>query len=334
MGAGLVLALLLTALPQGRAVYRMELAGQPLGVVTLEIACPGAACAVRWLSAQRLPAEAGGAVVERRVELEVDAEGRALGPARITEAGVTRQVTLPPGAVPALLVEAVLEQRLREKVGPAGPPAAGASACLDAADEQTGAPLRACGRHQAGKLRVDLGNELEWVKMGADGLAEDVDLPGQRARFLRDPRAAVPASPPRLFGVEVVGPARPKLGKSFCGVGRDPVPPVVHALLPPPRADGASCREQTADWLGRARAAGFRGRTAVGVAWSGTAWAWHAWAEVRLDEAWVPIDPSFGQAPARSPRFTLATWEGEDEPARAEAGRRILACWGRVHVEP
>jgi transglutaminase-like putative cysteine protease len=72
----------------------------------------------------------------------------------------------------------------------------------------------------------------------------------------------------------------------------------------------------------------------VGVAWSGAAWAWHAWAEVRVGEAWTPVDPAFGQSPARSPRFTLATWEEGDEPARAEAGHRILGCWGRARVEP
>ena len=53
-----------------------------------------------------------------------------------------------------------------------------------------------------------------------------------------------------------------------------------------------------------------------------------------MGAAWVPVDPSFGQPPARSPRFTLATWEDGDEAARPEAGRRILACWGRARVEP
>lgn len=89
-----------------------------------------------------------------------------------------------------------------------------------------------------------------------------------------------------------------------------------------------------AAWLEGARAEGWRGRTAVGVAWSGAAWSWHAWAEVRVGEAWVAVDPSFQQAPALSARFRLATWEDGDEPARAEAGRRILACWGRARVEP
>jgi transglutaminase-like putative cysteine protease len=70
----------------------------------------------------------------------------------------------------------------------------------------------------------------------------------------------------------------------------------------------------------------------VGVAFDGGAFVWHAWAEVHMGGRWVPVDPSFQQAPARGPRFTLATWEEGDEAARAEAGRRILACWGRAAV--
>jgi hypothetical protein len=226
--------------------------------------------------------------------------------------------------VPALLVEPVLAARL----------AGAAEACLETADELTGAPRRAWGRREGVRLRIELGGELERVRMGGDGFADEVELPGQRTRFVRDSRAAVPARPPRLFGVEVGGPAEPARATRFCGVARDPAPPAPPSGLPAPRAEGATCREQTSDWLGRARAAGWHGRTAVGVAWSGAAWSWHAWAEVRVGATWVPVDPSFGEAPARSPRFTLATWGEGDEPARAEAGRRILACWGRSRVEP
>ena len=298
--------------------------GEPVGLVTLEVRCAGAGCQVHWLSRQRLPVEAGGGVQERRVELEVDAEGRALGPAQVTEDGVVRQVVLPRGAVPALLLEPLLAGRLR----------ASPEACLDAVDELSGVPLRACGRREAGRLRLDLGTELEWVKPGADGFADEVVLPAQRTRFVRDPGAALPAGPPSLFEVEVAGPARAEQGASFCGVRRDPAPGGAPAGLPAPKGEGANCREQAAAWLQRARAGGWRGRTAVGVAWSGAAWSWHAWAEVRVGERWVAVDPSFHQAPARSARFTLATWEEGDEPARAEAGRRILGCWGRAGVEP
>ena len=325
---GALLALALAALPQGRADYRMELGGEPIGHVTLELRCQAAACAVTWTSRQRLPAEAGGGLRERRVALDVDAEGRAIGPAHVTERGATRQVALPAGAVPELLVEPVLAARL----------AVGAAACVEVADELTGVARRACGRRDGDRLLVDLGGEPEQVRPGADGFADEVELPGQRSRFVRDPRAAVPGRPPRLYGVEVAGPDSPERGARFCGVERDaaPAPPSVSAppRLPAPQAEGASCRERTAAWLARARAAGWRGRTAVGVAWSGAGWAWHAWAEVRVGPAWLAVDPTFGEAPARSPRFTLATWEEDDEPARAGAGRRILDCWGRSRVEP
>jgi hypothetical protein len=321
---GLLLALALGALPQGRAVYRMELSGVPVGLVAIELRCAAGRCRVDWLSRQRLPAEAGGGVQERRVELEVDADGRSLGPARRTEAGVKQEVRLPAGAVPALLLEPLL----------AGRPRDAAEACLDAVDEWSGAAVRACVRREAGRLRIDLGAELEWVEPGADGFADEVVLPAQRTRFLRDPRAQVPVTPPRLFGVEVAGPARPAEGASFCGVRRDPPPPAETGALPSPEAAGANCREQAAAWLARARAEGWRGRTAVGVAWSGAAWSWHAWAEVRVGEGWVAVDPAFHQAPAGSARFTLATWEEGDEAARAEAGRKILGCWGRARVEP
>jgi Transglutaminase-like superfamily len=321
---GALLALALAGLPEGRAAYRMELGGEPVGVVTLELRPDGAGRAVTWVSSQRLPAEAGGGSLERRVELRVDAEGRAVGSARVAEGGAARLVALPAGAVPALLVEAVLAARLEGAL----------PACVEAVEELSGAPFRACARRDGGWLRLDLGPERESVRPGADGFAEEVVLPGQRTRFVRDARATVPERPPRLFGVEVAGPDEPERGARFCGVPRDGRTAAVPASLPAPRAEGASCREQAATWLRGARAAGWRGRTAVGVAWSGAAWSWHAWAEVRVGAAWVPVDPSFGQAPASSPRFTLATWDDGDEAARAEAGRRVLACWGRSRVEP
>jgi hypothetical protein len=323
-GAALLLALSLGALPQGRAAWRMELAGQPVGLVTLELRCAGPRCAVSWRSLQRLPAEAGGGLQERSAELEVDAEGRVLGPVRLVEGGVARQLTLPAGAVPALLLESLLAARL----------GASPEACLDAFEEQSGAPLRGCARREGGRLRITLGAEQELLVPGTDGFAEEVLLPAQRVRFVRDAGAGLPESPPRLFGVEVDGPPRPEAGARFCGVARAPVPLPLRAALPAPRADGLSCREVTAAWLAEARAAGWRGRTAVGVAWSGEAWSWHAWAEVLVDGGWVAVDPTFGQAPASPDRFTLATWEEGDEPARAEAGRRILGCWGRAGVEP
>jgi transglutaminase-like putative cysteine protease len=116
-------------------------------------------------------------------------------------------------------------------------------------------------------------------------------------------------------------------------VRRDAEPrPEAAEGLPAPAAPGPSCRERTAAWLAKARAAGLRGRTAVGVAFDGGGFVWHAWAEARVGGRWVPVDPSFRQAPARGPRFTLATWEEGDDAGRAAAGHRILACWGRASV--
>jgi hypothetical protein len=322
-GAALLMALSLAALPQGVATWRLELAGQPVGLVTLELRRAGDGSAVRWRSRQRLPVEAGGGLLTRSAALEVDAEGRARGPVRLVEGGVARQLTLPAGAIPALLLEPLLTERLRHAP----------EACLDAVEEQSGAPLRGCARREAGRLRIAMGAELEWVVPGDDGFAKEVLLPAQRIRFVRDAGARLPERPPRLFGVEVDGPARPDAGARFGGVARAPPPATPRAALPAPRADGASCREVTATWLEQARAAGWRGRTAVGVAWSGAAWSWHAWAEVLVDGGWVAIDPTFQQAPASADRFRLATWEAGDEPARAVAGRKILGCWGRARVE-
>jgi transglutaminase-like putative cysteine protease len=70
----------------------------------------------------------------------------------------------------------------------------------------------------------------------------------------------------------------------------------------------------------------------VGVAWDGSAFVWHAWAEVRSAEGWIPVDPSFGQLPARGPRFTIGRWGAGDDAAREVAGARILACWGSARV--
>ncbi len=78
---------------------------------------------------------------------------------------------------------------------------------------------------------------------------------------------------------------------------------------------------------------GLEARTAVGVAHDGEGFVWHAWAEVRGADGWTAVDPAFGEAPARGPRFTLGRYAPGDAAARAEAGRRILACWGRGRVE-
>jgi hypothetical protein len=179
----------------------------------------------------------------------------------------------------------------------------------------------------------DVGGVPVRIEPGADGFPREVVIQG-RFRYVRDAGAAVPLEAPRLAGTRVPGPADPGEARAFCGVPRDPPPDAeLAATLPPPVSKGESCREKTASWLAAASLLGHEGRTAVGVAWDGRAFVWHAWAEVRSGAAWIPIDPSFGERPARGPRFTLARYGKGDAVARDAAGARILACWGVATVE-
>jgi hypothetical protein len=311
------------ALPEGTARYRMILGGEPVGLVELSLRCDGPVCRAAWESRQRLPAEAGGGVRAHRIEVPVDRAGRSRGPARHLDGGEAREVALPEGAVPAMLAEVAL---LAARPGLA-------PTCLAAADERSGAPIQACARRQGAVLEATVGRERERIQPGQGGFAAEVALPAQRVVFRLDAEVQLPASAPRLFGTAVAGPEDSRDARAFCGVGRDPeLAAGAGAGLPAPRAPGPTCREQSAAWLERARSAGWRGRTAVGVAWDGGGYVWHAWAEVHAGGRWVPVDPAFHQSPARGPRFTLATWAPGDEAGRAEAGRRILACWGRAAV--
>ncbi|HUL58611.1 MAG TPA: transglutaminase domain-containing protein [Anaeromyxobacteraceae bacterium] len=323
-GAALVLVAL-AALPEGAVRYRMELAGERVGVAELSIHCGPAACAAAWETRLRAPEDGGGAVRARRISIEVDRGGFWRGgPIEVTEGGAARTPAGVRGAVPATLAEVVL---LRD--------AAGGEACVEAFDEVSGERGRACARAVGSGLEADLLGGRARLVPGADGFPAEVALPDQGARFLRDPAAEVPAHPPRLHGTTVPGPVRPDGRLRFCGVAADPAPPpaLEPGRLPPAEASGADCRERTRRWLDRAARRGLPGRTAVGVAWDGGAWVWHAWAEVELDGRWVAVDPSFHQAPARGPRFAVARYADGDEAARAAAGRRILGCWGRARVE-
>jgi hypothetical protein len=322
---GLLVALAAAALPEGEVRLRAEALGEAIGVATLAIRCAGEACTARYAVELRLPEEAGGALRRTRIEVEVDREGRWRGgPLRVERDGVALPVTGIQGAVPSSLVEVALLAR----AGGAG------ETCLDQFDEDGPAPGRACARREGGALRADVAGVPERIVPGADGFPAEV-VAADWLRFVRDPEAAVPARAPRLSGTRVAGPADPGAARRFCEVEVDP--PARSALprgLPPPRAPGESCREKTAAWLAAASRAGFEGRTAVGVAWDGSAFVWHAWAEVRAGEAWVPIDPSFGEAPARGPRFTLGRFASGDAAARRVAGLQLLRCWGTARVLP
>ena len=308
-------------LPEGRARWRMTLSGEPVGVVELSVRCDGPGCQATWASRQRLPAEAGGGLRERLTSVPVDRAGRATGPARRHEDGQVREVALPKGAVPAMLAEVLL--------------ARAAAGCLDAADEATGAPVRACVRDGGEGLRlVEAGGGLVLVRPGPGPFPSELVIPSQRVRFALDGAAEVPRRAPRLYGAEVPGPSDPREAARFCGVAVDAVAgPEAAAGLPRPAAPGPSCREKSLAWAEAAGRQGLAARVAVGVAHDGGAYVWHAWAEARVGGRWVAVDPAFRQAPARGPRFTLATFAPGDEAARQAAGRRILACWGRALVE-
>jgi hypothetical protein len=168
-----------------------------------------------------------------------------------------------------------------------------------------------------------------------------VVLPEQRVHFIADPAAELPCRAPRLLGLAVQSGAgsgdRAGRALRFCGRAAEPARPFARpggpARLPAAFPDGASCREKTARWLALARAAGLDARHAVGVAWDGASFVWHEWAEVRDGTAWIAVDPSFRQAPAQGPRFTVARFADGDAEAEAEAGRQVLACWGTAGIE-
>jgi hypothetical protein len=319
--AALLASAALAALPEGTARWRAELAGEPVGAVELRIRCAGEACAVSYDSRLRLPAESGGAVERERVEVEVDRSGRWRGgPLLAARGGPLAPARGARGAIPAAVLEVVLAAE-------AGPE----RRCVAFFDEEDGAAATACVRAEGGRAIGDANGIAETIVAGEDGFPALVEVAG-RFRFVRDPGAAVPERAPRLAGTRVAGPGDPARARAFCGVPRDPEPPRPSRPLPPPRAAGESCREKTAAWLASARARGLDGRTAVGVAWDGAAFVWHAWAEVQDGDAWIPVDPSFGELPARGPRFTVARYAGDDAGERLRAGARLLACWGAAAV--
>lgn len=311
-------------LPVGDARYRLELAGVPVGVAVLSVSCAGARCRGAWDAATRAPEAAGGAVSRRRVTVETDRAGRLAGAVSLERDGVSTPGHAAPGRVPATLAEVALVAALAGAEG----------ACLDTFDEETGARGRSCARRAGAEVSLDLAGVAARLRAGGDGFPDELVLPEQGARFVRAADAALPADAPRLE-VRVPGPP-PGRARSFCGAAPEPSPAAgatVPARLPPPRAPGASCREKTAAWVTRAEAAGLEARTVLGLVHDGEGWSWHAWAEARPPGgAWVSVDPTFGEAPARAPRFAVAR-HGGDAAGRREAGRRILACWGRAAVE-
>jgi len=326
--------------------YRMELAGEHVGWARLALSCGPSRCDALWESALRAPDEAsdraearlpqgrspqGGRsgarpppaaeVVSRRIEIEAAPTGTARRVrVRATANGRSRETEAGSGPVPTSLTEVMLAYATE-----------GERRCVAARDEESGRTGEACARRQGAWLEGEvLGEPIRFRAVAAEA-PEEVLLPAQGVRFVADPAVALPTRAPRLFGTTVPAPAGSPA--RLCGTTLDAASPPAPAAVPRAFPHGGSCREQTARYLDLAAREGLRGRHAIGVAFDGRAWVWHEWAELLVGGQWIPVDPSFEQAPAEGPRFTLARFEDADAVARAKAGRRILACWSGVWVE-
>ncbi len=315
--AAVALAAAGPAIPQGRARYRVEIAGAPVGFSELSVSCSGPGCTLLWRSRLRLPAASGGTLRTRRIEASVDRAG-GLDRLEVEVDGVRRSPPHRRGMVPLSLAELVLAAR--------------GGGCIDVLDEESGRSGPACARIEAGRVRVEVLGVVEEVSPGADGFPDAVEIEAQGTRFVRDARAEVPSAPPPLQ-VRVPGPPGGGAPRRFCGLAPDPPSPEVDlSSLPAPRPDGSSCRDQARAYAAALRRRGMAARVALGVADDGRGYVWHAWVEARTAAGWVAVDPALGQLPALGPRFTVAR-HGGDPASLAEAGRRILACWGRASVE-
>jgi len=323
--AGLAIAIALAALPErAERRYRVEIGGEPVGHATLAVSCAQEGCRASWATALRAPAAAGGATLERRIELEVAPSGEARSTrVRIRDGRGEREVEAGAGPAPASLAELLLSDL-----------APGGHRCLQVRDEASGRSGQACGRREAGWLEVEVLGVVERVRGSAGELPEEVLLPEQRVRYVADPEARLPERAPRLYGVRVsAAPGlAPERAARFCGLPAEPISTAPPSDLPA-FPDGESCRERATRFLAALRAQGREGRHVVGVAWDGEGFVWHEWAEVRTGAAWVAVDPSFGQAPARGPRFVVARFAPGDREGEDEAGRRVLSCWGAARVE-
>jgi len=319
----LVAAALLAAggpgITAGAARYRVEIAGAGVGVAVLSVECGAARtrCGLRWESSLRLPVASGAVLRTRRIATAVDAGGRLLDRPEVEVDGVRRPGRGARGTVPLTALELALAAR--------------GGGCVEVVEEESGKTGRACGRLEGGRLRVDALGVVEEVAPGEDGFPDEVAIPAQATRFVRDAAASVPEEAP-LLEVRVPGPEG-RRARRFCGRAPDaPARPADLSALPAPVPDGSRCQVQADGYAAELRARGIPARTALGVAHDGEGFVWHAWVEARTATGWVAIDPAFGQLPARGPRFTVAR-HGGDAATRDEAGRRILECWGTTSVE-
>jgi len=317
----LLLQLALAALPDaGSRRYRVEIGGERVGVATLSVRCDRGLCTGIFETAMRLPDAGGGGVARRRVEVVTDRDGLLLE----AEAGGKRR---PVGgeAVASILAETLL----------AATPD-GVRRCLEVEDAELGRRGRACATRRGAWLDGEVMGEPLRFRASPGGLPDEVLLPAQGTRFVVDAGAAVPARAPAAFGGVVPSPpgAEAERALVFCGLAPesgDPAPPPPGVPRDFPERGG--CQERSAAYLRTASQDGLEGRFVVGVAWDGTQFVWHQWVEVAAGRRWIAVDPSFRQLPAQAPRFAVARFGPGDDAARAEAGRKVLACWGRARVE-
>jgi hypothetical protein len=324
-----VIALLLAALSalpaRAERRYRVELAGEHVGFAELTISCAAGGCRARFQSALRPPAGAGDGLLERSVEIESAPTGEARRVrARQRGGRAEREVDDGPGPAPASLAETLLSAA-----------AQGERRCIAVREEHTGRSGTACATREGEWLAGEVLGSKERFRARPGEPPDELELPEQRVRFVADAGAGLPARAPRLFGAAVAAdPGGPGArGLRFCGRAPEPRPLPLPPGIPLAFPQGASCRERTARWLEVAARAGLEGRHVVGVAWDGSAFVWHEWAEVWAGARWVPVDPSFGQAPAEGPRFAVARFEDRDPQSLGRAGEKVLACWGAARVE-
>ena len=317
----LLLHLALAALPDAASRrYRVEIGGERVGVATLSVRCDRGRCTGVFETAMRLPEAGGGGVTRRRVEVVTDREGTLLE----VEAGGRRRKASGE-AVASILAEALLS---------AAPE--GERRCLPVEDAETGRAGQACATRRGSWLEGEVLGEGVRFRSAAGGLPDEVVLRSQGTRFVSDAGAAIPLRAPATFGSAVPAPPGAEVERvlDFCGIAPDPEDPAP----PPPGVprdfpERGNCQEMSVAYLRTAKGDGLDGRIVVGVAWDGTRFVWHQWVEVSAGRRWIAVDPSFRQMPAQAPRFAVARFAPGDDAGRAEAGRRVLDCWGKARVE-
>jgi transglutaminase-like putative cysteine protease len=82
------------------------------------------------------------------------------------------------------------------------------------------------------------------------------------------------------------------------------------------------------------RAAGIPARPVSGVVLVGNAFYFHAWVEVWLGGHWIPVDPTFGLAPADPARVRLAHDWSDLTSVLVYLGTLKLDVTNTTHLSP